>query len=136
MKPDYIYIYIQALGRQPAGSDETNNNALYLIYKCSDSAKVMHISDRAIPVGSTVVVVGANGYMAVETCEKLLEAGYQVRGAVRDVDRHRAWMHRLFDKQWSGKFELVQVPDFEATGAFDEAFKGICTAVHLYCADD
>ena len=84
----------------------------------------MHISDRAIPLDSTVVVVGANGYIAVEACDKLLEAGYRVRGTVRDVERHRVWMHRLFDDKWPGKFELVQVLDFEAEDAFGDAFKG------------
>lgn len=89
----------------------------------------MQIDDRAIPVDSLVVVVGANGYMAIESVEKLLQAGYRVRGTVRDVERHNGWMYRLFDGKWPGKFELVQVPDFLADGAFDEAFKGMCVAV-------
>jgi uncharacterized protein YbjT (DUF2867 family) len=85
----------------------------------------MRISDPAIPLGSIVVVIGANGYMGVETCEKLLQAGFYVRGTVRDVEKHRSWMHKLFDKSWPGAFELVAVLDFEADGAFDEAFRGI-----------
>lgn len=86
----------------------------------------MHFDKRSIPTDSIVAVVGANGYMAVEACEKLLQAGYRVRGTVRNVERHRDWMHKLFDKDWPGKFELVQVPDFEAPGAFDDAFNGTC----------
>lgn len=35
----------------------------------------MNIADPAIPVDSTVVVIGANGYMSIETCEKVLKAG-------------------------------------------------------------
>ncbi|KAH8157594.1 hypothetical protein CIB48_g10646 [Xylaria polymorpha] len=35
----------------------------------------------AIPPGSLVVVIGANGYIGVETSQKFLEAGYRVRGA-------------------------------------------------------
>jgi uncharacterized protein YbjT (DUF2867 family) len=84
----------------------------------------MQTIDRAIPANSVVVVVGANGYMAVETCEKLLQAGYRVRGTVRDVGRHHAWMHKLFDEKWPGMFQLVQVADFETEGAFDKAFEG------------
>jgi nucleoside-diphosphate-sugar epimerase len=84
----------------------------------------MKISDPAIPFGSTVVVIGANGYIALETCMKLLEAGFRVRGTVRDVQTHRAWMHKLFDTTWPSMFELVQVPDFEADKAFDVAFQG------------
>jgi nucleoside-diphosphate-sugar epimerase len=55
-----------------------------------DSCKFskMRVSDPAISPGSTVVVIGANGYMAVEVCDKLLEAGYNVRGTVRDVEKH------------------------------------------------
>lgn len=84
----------------------------------------MHIKDPAIPFGSVVVVIGANGYMGVETCEKLLQVGFKVRGTVRDVEKNREWMHALFDDTWPGKFELVSVPDFEAEGAFDKAFEG------------
>ncbi|PYH75559.1 putative aldehyde reductase 2 [Aspergillus uvarum CBS 121591] len=90
----------------------------------------MHIPDRAIPIDSTVVLVGANGYVAVETCEKLLQAGYRVRGTVRNVDHHRIWMHALFDAKWPDKFELVQVADFEEEGAFEEAFKGASGVIY------
>lgn len=85
----------------------------------------MKIQNPAVPFGSTVVIIGANGYIGAETCDKFLEAGYRVRGTVRNVEEHRAWMHELFDKKYAGKFELVQVVDFEADGAFDEAFKGM-----------
>lgn len=83
----------------------------------------MKITDPAIPFDSVVVVIGANGYMAVETCEKLLQAGYRVRGTVRDIQKNR-WMTELFEKQWPSKFELTKVEDFTADGAFDAAFKG------------
>jgi nucleoside-diphosphate-sugar epimerase len=49
----------------------------------------MQIPDPAIAPGSTVVVIGANGFMAVEVCDKLLQAGYNVRGTVRDVKTHQ-----------------------------------------------
>ncbi|KAI0535576.1 hypothetical protein GGR58DRAFT_504147 [Xylaria digitata] len=82
----------------------------------------MKINNPSIPLGSLVAVVGANGYIALEVCQKLLEAGYRVRGTVRDVERC-SWMHRIFDKNWPGRLELVRVQDFEADGAFDEAFE-------------
>ncbi|WYZ42275.1 hypothetical protein EsH8_V_001170 [Colletotrichum jinshuiense] len=85
----------------------------------------MTIPQPAIPLGSTVVVIGANGFMGVETCEKLLTAGFSVRGTVRNVDKHRNWMHSLFDEKWPGRFSLVRVVDFEEQGAFDEAFRVI-----------
>jgi NAD(P)-dependent dehydrogenase (short-subunit alcohol dehydrogenase family) len=86
----------------------------------------MKITNPAIPFDSVVVVIGANGYMGLETCEKLLQAGYRVRGTVRNVEKNR-WMIELFDKTWPGKFELTKVEDFAVEGAFDVAFKGqIC----------
>ncbi|KAK6371656.1 uncharacterized protein PV06_01323 [Exophiala oligosperma] len=90
----------------------------------------MHIANPAIPLGSLVVVIGANGYMGLETCEKLLQAGYRVRGTVRNVEQHRGWMYNLFDRTWSGKFDLVQVPDFEAERAFEDAFRGAAGVIY------
>ncbi|KAL2835677.1 putative aldehyde reductase 2 [Aspergillus pseudoustus] len=90
----------------------------------------MRITNRAIPEDSIVVVVGANGYIAVETCEKLLQAGYRVRGTVRDVNKHRSWMAALFNNKWPGKFELVEVQSFEVDGAFDEAFRGASAVIY------
>ena len=84
----------------------------------------MLLHDLAIPIDSVVVVIGANGFIGLETCEKLLQAGYKVRGTVRSVEKYSTCMHDLFDLKWRGKFELVQVVDFEEEGAFDEAFKG------------
>ncbi|EGU84116.1 hypothetical protein FOXB_05363 [Fusarium oxysporum f. sp. conglutinans Fo5176] len=55
--------------------------------------------------------------------EKLLQAGFFVRGTVRDVEENRQWMYNLFDTKWPNMFELVHVSDFEAEGAFDEAFE-------------
>lgn len=84
----------------------------------------MHIKDPAIPFDSVIVVIGANGFIALETCEKLLQAGFKVRGTVRDVDEHSKWMHSLFDGKWPGKFDLIEVSNFDETGVFDDAFRG------------
>lgn len=109
----------------------------------------MPIQDPAIPFGSTIVVVGANGYMALEVCDKVLMAGFRVRGTVRDVSKHSSVcfflyfftdkfplnirlqlnevyqrLHGILDPKYPGMFELVEVADFEVDGAFDVAFKG------------
>ncbi|KAJ5659169.1 hypothetical protein N7507_005620 [Penicillium longicatenatum] len=57
----------------------------------------MFIQGRAIPLDSVVVVIGANGFIGLETCEKLLVAGYRV-----DVVKDSVWMHNLFDEKWPG----------------------------------
>ncbi|KAL4799069.1 NAD(P)-binding protein [Aspergillus venezuelensis] len=90
----------------------------------------MKVENPAIPPGSIIVVLGANGYIAQKTCHKLLEAGYRVRGAVRDIVRN-AWAHGLFDNKFPGMFELVEVVDFGAEGAFDEAFKGAAGVIYV-----
>ncbi|KAM0323769.1 hypothetical protein ACHAPQ_008572 [Fusarium lateritium] len=91
----------------------------------------MYIADPAIPFGSIVVGIEANGYMGVETCEKFLQAGFYVRGTVRAVEKHNLWMHRLFDKGCPAAFELVAVPDFGVEGAFDQAFRGAKGVIYV-----
>ncbi|KAF3403233.1 hypothetical protein DPV78_003901 [Talaromyces pinophilus] len=77
----------------------------------------MEIKDREIPINSIIVVIGANGFIGLETCEKLLQA--------------RCKIDNLFDEKWPGKFELGAVVDFEEDGAFDEAFKGAAGVVYV-----
>lgn len=85
----------------------------------------------AIPKGSLVVVSGANGYIASNVAEQLLEAGYKVRGRVHSVKR-AGWMQEVFDKKFgSGKFSLTEVTDMAAPGAFDEAVKGAAGFAHV-----
>jgi len=69
-------------------------------------------------------VTGANGYIASHTADQLLQAGYKVRGTVRDT--HKAsWLNALLEKRHGpGRFETVVVSDMSQDGAFDEAVKG------------
>lgn len=60
------------------------------------------------------------------TAQKFLDAGYRVRGTVRDVAKHE-WMLSHFGP----KFELFQVPDLGASGALDEAVKGVDGIAHV-----
>ena len=79
----------------------------------------------AIPPGSTVLVTGANGFIASHVTDQLIQAGYLVRGTSRDTTK-TAWMTELFDKRYGkGKFEAVVVKDMAEKGAFDEACKGM-----------
>jgi hypothetical protein len=86
-----------------------NTSEVHQTHRCLPFA-TMKISNPAIPHGSTVVVIGANGYIALETCVKLLEAGFRVRGTVRDVKQHRTWMHKLFDTTWPSMLSLCKCP--------------------------
>jgi hypothetical protein len=93
--------------------------------------RTMSTNISVIPAGGLVVVIGANGYIASETCHKLLEAGYRVRGTVRDVAKHQKWMHKIYDGQWPGMFSLAEVTDFTDDKAFDAAFEGTASSLCL-----
>lgn len=79
----------------------------------------------AIPLGSTILVTGANGFIGSHIADQLIQAGYLVRGTSRDTTK-TAWMSELFDKRYGkGKFEAVVVKDMVESSAFDEACKGM-----------
>ncbi|GME52371.1 uncharacterized protein K452DRAFT_290798 [Neofusicoccum parvum] len=89
------------------------------------------IQDPAIPPGSKVLVTGVNGFIGSHVADQFLKLGYQVRGTARDTERS-AWIRELFDRDCGeGKFELVAVPDIAATGAFDQAVKGVSAVIHV-----
>lgn len=83
-------------------------------------------SDSCLPPQAVVLVTGANGYIGSHIIDKLLKAGYLVRGTVRSPEKQK-WLQDRFDAAYGkGKFELCPVLDIEAPNAFDEAVKGLC----------
>ncbi|KAF4844223.1 Aldehyde reductase 2 [Colletotrichum siamense] len=88
------------------------------------------MANLAVPKGSTVLVTGVNGLLGSHVAKQFLEYGYEVRGTVRNPEKV-AWLPAAFEKQFGeGSFELVQVSDMAAEGAFDEATKGVAVVVH------
>lgn len=84
----------------------------------------MFITPSALAKGSTILVTGANGFIASHVADQLLLAGYKVRGTARDEAKTK-WVQELFDAKYGrGKCEAVVVPDMAAKGAFDEVVKG------------
>ncbi|KAF2250780.1 NAD(P)-binding protein, partial [Trematosphaeria pertusa] len=79
-----------------------------------------------VPPGSLILVTGGNGYIAGVTIQKLLAAGFRVRGTVRDASRYD-WM----PSQYGPNFSLVEIADMAAPGAFDEAVKGVDGIAHI-----
>lgn len=80
----------------------------------------------ALPKGSLVLVTGANGFLASHVVDQLLQAGYNVRGTVREVSK-AAWLKEYIEANYgTGRFEVAEVPDMAADNAFDEAVKGRC----------
>ncbi|KAF4449991.1 aldehyde reductase, partial [Fusarium albosuccineum] len=88
------------------------------------------LNTLAVPKGSTVLVIGANGLLGSHIADQFLDYGYNVRGAVRDLDKN-SWLSTVFDKKYGkGVFELARVSDMASKGAFTEAVKDISIIVH------
>ncbi|SPQ20734.1 fb83974c-ddb9-48a4-a33d-28eb76c8fc16 [Thermothielavioides terrestris] len=77
----------------------------------------------------TVLVTGANGYIAARTVEAFLKAGYSVRGTVRSLASATEVKEAL--PEYADKLSFVEVPDITVPGAFDDAAKGIDAVAHL-----
>ena len=83
-------------------------------------------SDSAIPKGSTVLVTGANGFIASHVADQLILAGYKVKGSVRSEDKGKA-IAETFKKRHgdNDSFSYVVVKDMSTEEAFHDAIKGI-----------
>lgn len=77
-----------------------------------------------MPLNSTILVTGINGYVASHVSDQLLEAGFNVRGTVRDVRKAAGLVKIWEDKFGKGRVELVVVKDISVAGAFDSAVQG------------
>ncbi|KAI0130426.1 hypothetical protein BJ170DRAFT_620129 [Xylariales sp. AK1849] len=89
------------------------------------------LSNPTIPVGSTILVTAANGLVASHVVDQLLAAGYHVRGTVRSPAKC-AWMAPLYNKRHgSGRFELIQVSQFENPEDWDAALTGVAGIAHV-----
>ena len=65
----------------------------------------------SVQPGGTVLVTGANGYVAAWTVRILLENGYNVRGTVRSEEKGESLKAMLCTHGNVEKLELVVVPD-------------------------
>lgn len=85
--------------------------------------------DYAIPKGSTVLVTGANGYLASHVVDILLEIGFKVRGTVRSK---KPWLDKLFEQRHGQQqYQSIVVPDLAAEGAYVQAMRGVAAVVHV-----
>jgi uncharacterized protein YbjT (DUF2867 family) len=80
--------------------------------------------EPAIPKNSIVLVTGVNGYIGSNVADQLMEAGYRVRGTVRNISKVQR-LREFWEKKFShDRFEIVRVADMSYDGAFDAAVKG------------
>lgn len=84
----------------------------------------------AISAPAKVLVTGANGYIATWIIRKLLDRGFSVRGTVRSDSKGKYLLDIFKDEVKSGRFEINIVPDICASGAYDEAVKGVAAIEH------
>ncbi|KAH8172087.1 NAD dependent epimerase/dehydratase family protein [Sarocladium implicatum] len=84
-----------------------------------------------IPVGSTVLVTGATGFIASHVINQLLNRGFKVRGSVRDFHSSSWLITAHLNEVRTGQLELVKVPDMGVDDAFDEAVVGVSAIIHL-----
>ncbi|KAI8986796.1 NAD(P)-binding protein [Trametes punicea] len=80
------------------------------------------------PTSGTVLVTGANGYIAVWVIKSLLDAGFAVRGTVR-AESKGTYLRNLF-KSAGDKFDVVVVEDITKEGAFDEHVQDVAAIAH------
>ncbi|KXX77811.1 Aldehyde reductase 2 [Madurella mycetomatis] len=89
------------------------------------------ITSPFIPPSSLILVTGANGLIASHIVDQLLAAGYLVRGTVRSASRC-SYLTALFNtRHGPNRFELFEVPDVTAPGAWDVALKGVSGIAHV-----
>jgi nucleoside-diphosphate-sugar epimerase len=81
-----------------------------------------------IKPGATVFVTGVNGLIGSHVVDQLLLRGYNVRGAVRDIEKAK-WLKEYFDGVYNdAKFEMVEVPDMTTVGCYDDLLEGETTS--------
>jgi nucleoside-diphosphate-sugar epimerase len=87
-----------------------------------------------IQPGATVFVTGVNGLIGSYVVDQLLCRGYNVRGAVRSLERTK-WLKEYFDDKCqnaTAKLELVEVPDMMIEGCYDEFLEGKTTSTFCF----
>ncbi|KAK5690665.1 hypothetical protein LTR17_025902 [Elasticomyces elasticus] len=100
-------------------------------YEQLDNHTIPGLDKPAIPLGSLVLVTGANGWQGMHVVDQLLERGYRVRGTVRTGDKAVEIACYFGDKYTPGQFTTAVIPDMAQPGAFDIAARGCAGIMHV-----
>lgn len=80
--------------------------------------------DTVVSPGSRILVTGVSGFIGSHVADQLLARGYSVTGTTRDASKI-AWIQQLFDNKYgTGKFNIVEIADFNKTAVFDTVLEG------------
>ncbi|KAI8712117.1 Epimerase domain-containing protein [Fusarium sp. LHS14.1] len=92
---------------------------------------LFNISKPTVPLGSWVVVTGVSGLVGSHVADQALRAGFRVRGTTRSTEKN-AWVKQHFQKAYGVEnFELLEVPDMVAKGAFEKVVAGASGFIHV-----
>jgi len=84
---------------------------------------------------NVVLVTGANGFIGKSLCIHLINAGYNVRAAVRDSEKEKKLLQeieRYFgNTKILGVFQVIKVGDVDGDTNWSEALAGVSIVVHL-----
>ena len=81
---------------------------------------------------ATILVTGVNGLIGSHVADELLKRGYNVRGAVRDVENNK-WLAECFDGKYKyATFKLVSVSDMTIEGCYDNVVDGMLPPIFCY----
>lgn len=78
-----------------------------------------------------VLITGATGHIGFRTLVFALQAGYRARVSSRRLVQAEALKNAESIKPYLDNLEFVEVPDFLAGNAFDEAVRGVDYVLHL-----
>lgn len=78
-----------------------------------------------------VLITGATGHIGFRTLVFALQAGYRARISSRKLAQAQALKRAESIKPYLDSIEFVEVPDFLADGAFDEAVRDVDYILHL-----
>ncbi|RSM01938.1 hypothetical protein CEP52_008275 [Fusarium oligoseptatum] len=90
-----------------------------------------NISEPAVPLSSWVVVTGVSGLVGSHVADQALQVGHKVRGTTRSRSKN-LWAEEHFQAKYgSENFELVEVLDMAAKGAFEKVVAGDSGFIHV-----
>ena len=111
-------------------SDTTTRSIVINSIAASNSRVTIHDSMTSLEA-PLVLITGATGHIGFRTLAVALEAGYRARVSSRSLQMAEKLRSLPSIKPHADKVEFVEIPDFLAPGAFDNAVQGVSYIIHV-----